>query len=804
MALPPRERARPNRSSARVASLAAVLALACVASTLVGGTAAATQTLGPRTPPVSTSLGAASAFSSRAGFSAASLAELVGPHPATGTLPVDVTFTHPLSRAAYAAAIAYFTGEGLRITQAVPNHLSVLLEGPAPAVGTAFATDLVAGRYNGSLAVAPSEPPALPAWLQTEVAGVVGLSSGFTHFQFALGTPATAATVSPGLARDYYGISSLYNLSPSGDPHPAATYPVGLSVAVVLWGEGVAPNDIGTFITDYYPSSFPSPNIVYWPIAGAPEPSQSALSSPDLRAVEELTLDTEWAMSMAPGATINVVYAPDGPASAGYSPSAANLTAAVAYAVSLDPAVISMSFGTTESTDGSLVGAWSSLFQAAQTNRTTVLAATGDSAGDTNDSNGCSGTPAPEYPASSPSVLAVGGTMVNVVSSPLSGTTYSETAWNSSGGGFSTQFAAPKWQEVGSANATISANGHRGMPDVSATAADNELYFDGRAGTAGGTSFATPLWAGLVADIDAQWGQRLGFFTPNLYHVGWKETTGTIGTGLVNVSGGANCVATATPGWNEVTGWGSPRAAILYDDLLGSFVNITLELSQTTLAPGGSVSVNAHLTNRTNGADIAGVPLTLSLASDTDLGPCTGTFDSTSPTTNSTGWAAGTLSVPLCYLGQHALLNASVTTTKLYGSSGARLDVNLLGFDPALSVLSQPPWAYVTYSGIVGAAAVLGAWIGRPKEPAWPPRPPAGAVASAPARPAVTPAPSPPSSPAPSPPPPPPPAPSAPPPSPSPSPWPGPPSSPPPPPAPPTSGGTARGPAPGRGGGQPR
>ena len=143
------------------------------------------------------------------------------------------------------------------------------------------------------------------------------------------------------------------------------------------------------------------------------------------------------------------------------------------------------------------------------------------------------------------------------------------------------------------------------------------------------------------------------------------------------------------------------------------------------------MSVTAQLTNRTSGVPIANVPVDLTIGADTDIGPCTGPFQSTSPTTNATGWVSAVLSVPFCYLGAHALINASVTTTTLYGTNGLRIGVNLLGFVPGLAFLTGSPWAYVTYSVVLGAAVVGGAWIGRPREPAvGPTGPPAGAVAS--------------------------------------------------------------------------
>ncbi len=704
-----------------------VLAAATVVGSfgpLLEGTAAASAPIAGTPSSPSASNGATS-FAARAGYSPTLPAGVDAIGPASGTLPVSVTFEQPLSPSAYDAAIAYFRSEGLTVTSTVADRISVGLSGTATAVGQAFATDLESGSYGGSSVTFPATPPSLPPSLQPEVAGVVGLASGFTRFSFDLqpvaGAAPTAAgevspedanTVTPGLAREFYDLSELYNLS------GGAKYPTNLSIAVVLWGEGYAPSDLASFFSEDYPSSFPTASYRAVTVDGADPPSASALSSPDLDAVKELTLDIEWSESMAPGATIDAVYVPDGPADDGYSPSAAQLTDALSTAISLNVSVISLSFGADEGGSGTLISSWTPLLQEAANRNITVLAATGDTGGDTNQTNGCSDVAAPNYPSSSPMVVAVGGTNVSIQTTLGLGVTgFTETGWSGSGGGFSQRFSAPAWQEVGSAAGPIRASGYRGMPDVSATAADNFLYFDGGPGVAAGTSFATPLWAGIIADIDAKWGHDLGFFTPNLYNVGAHEPGGAIGDGVVDVTGGSNCVGTATTGWDVVTGWGSPRAAILYDDLLGSFVNIALYVDQGTVAPGGTVTVTAQLTNRTSGAPIANVSVDLALQSDTDLGPCTGTFGSASPPTNSDGWVAASFSVPLCYLGPHANLLASVTTTKLYGTTSLRVDVNLLGLAPGLQALEQAPWAYVTYAGIVGAACVAGVWLGRERRP---------------------------------------------------------------------------------------
>ena len=752
----PLPRGRPRLPFAGRSAIALLVGAASVLAAMLIVPVGAPSSVGGRSVLASPSPSlAGSPFAARAGFSPDVLAGAVPIGPAAGNLTVEVTFTSALDAVAYRAASSYFHAQGLTVGPNDAGRLAMRLVGPAAAVGRAFGTSLEDARWNGSQVRLPTSAPSLPAPLQAEVAGVTGLANGLSSFSFSV-TPAVPASedpdgaalatgpneMTPGLARQLYGLSDLYNIS------GGASNASKLSIAVILWGNGYQPSDISAFYAQDYPSSFPIGAVVPHPIGDAPYPKDGAATEANSETVEELTIDIEWAESMAPGATIDVVYAPNGPGPS-FSPTSANLTAALATAVALNASAISMSFGTAESSDGSLSSSWSSLFATATSRGTTLLAATGDFGGDT---SACSGVPSPQYPASAPQVIAVGGTDVTIHHPTGGPTTFSESAWNDSGGGFSSQFSAPSWQEVGSAAGPIKANGHRGMPDVSATAAFNLVYYNGFNDAAAGTSFATPLWAGLVTSIDAKWGHALGFFTPNLYHVGASEATHAIGTGLADITAGHNCLASAGPGWDEATGWGSPRANILYYDLLGSFVNIRLQVAHSAVPPGGSLAVSAEVANRTTGAPLAGIAVNLSIAADTDLGPCTGTFTLAERVTNASGGVQATVSVPLCYLGQHANVNATVSTSRLYGSSGERVGVNLLAFDPALEQLDRPPWAYVTFVVVVGSACILGAWLGRPRASAVPRRPrgpaPSGGAAAGPAPPAPPPATTPPPPPA--------------------------------------------------------
>lgn len=704
-------------------------------------------------------------FASRAGFSSAYSTDVPNSVPAQGNVPVVVTFdprnsttffaTPPsgsaplttseiaarfgLSPGQYSTVEAYFRSQGLSVVRTWPDRLSLDLEGSAASVGGAFGTQLREGTFNGASVLYPSEPPVLPGSIEPLVGSVLGLSSGFDTFVSSSlsssapigATPAQGSSVVyPSIARDIYDLSGLYNVS--GSFHPAT----GESIALLLWGDGYSTSDIQTFFSDYYPSSFPAPAVDPYPVDGAPGPSTPPVDN-TCPGSEEMTLDIEWSGSMAPGATLDAVYAPFGTGGSCASPTDASMADALHTAVDLPVSAISMSFGTNDSSSGSLAAAWGTYLAEAVQKGITLLAATGDLGGA--GESGCQGGPAPQYPSTSPDVLAVGGTDVALASSGLlGGISFSETAWSDSGGGYSTQYSAPSWQTGTTMRAT---------PDVAATADGNFLYYDGQPMEADGTSFATPLWAGLITEMDSLYGQPFGLIAPRLYAVGNAESapgSHTL-TGLAPITSGSNCFYSAGPGWNAVTGWGSPRALDLYEDLTATFVNLSISASPRTVAQGASVTVSGHLANVTTGAAIAGVPIQVSLASVGSLGPCTGTFGSATAPTNAYGNVSVSVSVPTCYFGSHATADVEVTADGYYGTNSTTVSVNLFGLIPSLAYLGEYPTSIATFVAIVVAASLVGYVLGRGPRPsvrAGPPpvpsaAPPAGAVGPSAPSPAV-------------------------------------------------------------------
>ena len=264
--------------------------------------------------------------------------------------------------------------------------------------------------------------------------------------------------------------------------------------------------------------------------------------------VEE-SLDVEWAHAMAPGANIVLVEA--------NSNSLSDLFTAATEAAALG-SVVSMSFTTTgdngEPAEFFGENDYDSQFQVPGV---TFLAATGDD-----------GSPG-GYPAYSPNVVAVGGTVVL----PQAGTYAwsSETGWSGSGGGTSQYETEPSYQD------NDQSTGERTIPDVSADAGIGVWTYDSYNntnnsgnwfGAVGGTSLSTPLWSGLIAIADqgivAAGGSPLTGYSqtlPDLYSLP--------GSDFHDITSGSNGGYSATSGYDEVTGIGSPIADQLVPGLVG-------------------------------------------------------------------------------------------------------------------------------------------------------------------------------------------------------------------------------------------
>lgn len=173
------------------------------------------------------------------------------------------------------------------------------------------------------------------------------------------------------------------------------------------------------------------------------------------------------------------------------------------------------------------------------------------------------------YPAEDAYVVSVGGTDLVTVSA--GGAWKSETAWAESGGGISPdKIAIPAWQQIaGVINSTNKGSTvYRNGPDVSANS--NYTFYvcadqtNCTANEYGGTSFAAPMWAGLIALANearvAEQKPALGFINPLIYRT---NVTAGYASLFHDITSGRAGSYSAVTGYDLVTGWGSPQPALV-------------------------------------------------------------------------------------------------------------------------------------------------------------------------------------------------------------------------------------------------
>jgi hypothetical protein len=202
--------------------------------------------------------------------------------------------------------------------------------------------------------------------------------------------------------------------------------------------------------------------------------------------------------------------------------------------------------------------------------------------GDSGAYKGAIGTPSDD-----PNVTVVGGT--SLTTSGAGGPWQSESTWSGSGGGISTSYPIPSYQQGLSMVANAGSATMRNIPDVALTAAVQMFLIqsNGQAVAVGGTSAATPLWAGFIALANQQAAAnkkpRVGFLNPLIYAIGKGLNHAT---DLHDIVLGNNSGFSAISGYDLATGWGTPAGQHLIDDLTAAAGQpaFTLSASLATLS----------------------------------------------------------------------------------------------------------------------------------------------------------------------------------------------------------------------------
>jgi subtilase family serine protease len=461
--------------------------------------------------------------------------------------------------------INYLESKGFTIVYKSP--FALIAEGTVNDVESAFNVKLGLYESNNGIFYKAVSDPTLPSFFSGVL--IQGLSN-YTNIYFETNTITLGKIINGKLvlsspfnfsgylsfAANMYSpqdIIGAYNITQGGK---------GTTIAIIdAYGDPTIYQDLQAFDKKF---DLPLVNLTVVPI-GPYHPIFGLFTGWYL----ETALDVETAHAISPYAKIVLVV----PSSPVFIPEA------IDYIVTNDIAnVTSMSFGIPENVlgdtgfyfvqDGVLypnLPYWDYYFELGTAEGITFLAASGDegaTAGGLTTYGGVS------YPATSPFVTAVGGTtlFVNVTSGYLSmqnsTATYGyETAWSTDGmfffpyvasdGGYSTYYPKPWYQY--SLNGTT-----RAVPDVAADAnpyTGEIIYALGVETVIGGTSLATPIWAGMVSDIISVTNKPVGLLNNILY---WIYSNTTLYNQVFHqITLGYNGLYSANKGYNLVTGLGS-------------------------------------------------------------------------------------------------------------------------------------------------------------------------------------------------------------------------------------------------------
>ncbi|MFZ0275762.1 MAG: S53 family peptidase [Candidatus Sulfotelmatobacter sp.] len=434
----------------------------------------------------------------------------------------------------------------------------------------------------------------------------------------------------------------------------------------------------------------------------------------------EQTLDMTQAMGMAPGSTMLYMYV-CGDVLASGSGNISDTACISAMVTDTDAPLskqISCSWGWTPADPSTL----DPYFEQMASQGQNFFAASGDSSAWSASNEA--------WPADDANIVSVGGT--DLTTSSAAGPWKSETAWADSGGGISPDsIPIPSWQQL-SGVITSSNKGSttlRNGPDVSANA--NFTFYvcaDQTTCTAndyGGTSFATPMWAGYLALANEQAatnGDTIGFIDPILYPA---ALTSSYGTYFHDITSGSCGTYSGITGYDLCTGWGSPNTTGIINLLAGSATpSFTLSASPSSLsvtqgssgtstitvtdAGGftGSVTLAASGlpsgvtaafgTNPTSGTSV----LTLTASSTATTGTSTVTITGTSGSLTATTTIALTVSATATPNFTIGASPASVTVTQGAGGTSTITITSTGGFNSAttLSATGLPTGVTAAFS----------------------------------------------------------------------------------------------------------
>jgi kumamolisin len=446
---------------------------------------------------------------------------------------------------------------GLQIIELSIPRRTVVVSGSVLQMNRAFGVDL--GNYESPHGFYRGREGQvqMPVDLNGVVEGVFGLDNRrMAEPLHVLGAAQANTPLTP------QQVALLYDF-PAASPALS-----GQTIGLLEFGGGFKQSDIDSF---FHQHNLPSPAITVVGVDGA---TNTPGSQDDL----EVVLDIDVAGAIAPNSQIAVYFTPW--TEQGWVDA---VTTAVHDAKN-KPSVLSISWGWPENeTIGGLtwtqaaVDAVSATFQEAALLGITVLVASGDSG------SSCGlaeGKALVLYPGSDPWVTTCGGTSIKNVS----GTSFAEATWNgngATGGGVSVIFPPQPWQNWAKVPHSANPGGHigRGIPDIAGNADPDSgymLFINGAlGGPVGGTSAVAPLYAGLIARLNANLGKPAGYLNPDLYALAATDVYRDISDGQSNATNGSPGYISG-PGWDACTGFGSLDGTALMFGLQGAGVPVAV------------------------------------------------------------------------------------------------------------------------------------------------------------------------------------------------------------------------------------
>ena len=466
------------------------------------------------------------------------------------------------------AVVDYLTTAGFSNVVVAGNRAVITANGTVALAQKAFNTSIVSFGYGGKTLYGNSTDVQVPDSLKDivlSIAGINNIEAMHLHRHASRQDPITASAVpGAGAAVSHSGYTGpQFAIAYDAGKTPAA---YATKVAIVTEGD-----DLSTVVSQLRLAE----RVNGQPVVPVKIVQLGTLPSPqDTSGDDEWDLDSQSSTGIAGNVNELVFYNT-------VSLNDADLIPAVnQFAVDNLAQIGNQSYGGCEAEEVAPlgdVGAFEQAFMQAVAQGQTWFASTGDTG------SGCgspvntgypTGVPNAEYPASSPNIIAAGGT---TLSTDKDFNYVSETSWIGGGGGISDIFAPPKWQVASGAvpSATVAvatgsgaatgvpdseAGAGRGTPDVAMSAdpaSGLSTYVGGSAETVGGTSLSSPLSAGAYARLQTAHCNKLGFGAPQFYAL--DTTTGPLSTakGFNDVTSGTNGAYASTTGWDYNTGFGS-------------------------------------------------------------------------------------------------------------------------------------------------------------------------------------------------------------------------------------------------------